>query len=217
MSTSRRASAAGSGQVLALLLASVLTGCSADPARPVPGDANPGLRATASAGPSTGPLDPAPRDYRVVDGEGFTIRAPAAFQASTTRSRNGQPALSLRRPSSIAELPSSVVVLRDPKATSDVVEQSYALEVSKRTLAGATDVQRIDVVWPGTTRAVLVRWTEQVPIGSGRTVPTRYTQLNAQLGGSSIMVVVALSPVADADTSVVENVLRTFRPDAAGA
>ena len=110
----------------------------------------------ASAGPDLRALSEAPRGYRVVEGKGFTIAAPSAFQQSQTTSSTGEPTVVLRRPSSVSALPSSVVVLRDPRAKEDVVEQSYALDLAKRTAAKATDVERLDVVWRGARRAVEV-------------------------------------------------------------
>lgn len=120
----------------------------------------------------------------------------------------------LRRPSSVSELPVSVAVLREPDPKEDVVAQAYALEVVKRTTAKATDIVRADVTWPGAQRAVLVRWTENVPVGGGRLVPTRYVQLCIQVSTSLNLVVVALAPAADADSSGALTVLRTFRPQA---
>ncbi len=200
--------------VLSLAAAVVLAlgGCSSAPSTTVPGDQNPALAASASAGPDLRALSEAPRGYRVVEGKGFTIAAPSAFQQSQTTSSTGEPTVVLRRPSSVSALPSSVVVLRDPRAKQDVVEQSYALDLAKRTAAKATDVERLDVVWPGARRAVLVRWTENVPVGGGITVPARYLQLNAQITDTLVIVVVALAPVADLDTSAVATVLRTFAP-----
>jgi hypothetical protein len=200
--------------VVAVVALLTMTACGAG--RPdVPSDSNPAFKATASAGPSLLPLSPAPRDYRPLTGEGFTIQAPSAFQGATQKASNGEPMLLLRRPSSVDALPASVAVLREPNPKHDVVEQSYALEVAKRTAAKATDVLRSDVDWPGARRAVLVQWTENVPIGQGRSVATRYIQLNAQVSSTLILSVVAFSPVADGDTSAVQTVLRTFRPSGA--
>ena len=93
----------------------------------------------------------------------------------------------------------------------DVVEQSYVLEATKRTLGQAADVSRSDVVWPKASRAVLVQWTENVPTSAGRTVPTRYWQLNAQVNKKLILIVVGFAPAAEFDASRVGDVVRTFR------
>ena len=98
-----------------------------------------------------------------------------------------------------------------------MVEQSYAIEVSKRTLNGATDISRGEVEWPGAQHAVLIQWTQDVPVGQGEVVPTRYVQLNVQVDPKLILAVVALAPVADLEASAIRAVVSTFRPDGAAA
>jgi hypothetical protein len=193
-----------------LVLVLTLGACSSPP-NTVPSDEKPAFKAGGTPVPAVSALLDPPRDYRVVQGTGFSIQAPSTFQQQVTKSSNGEPMLVLRRPSSVLALPSSVVVLRDVNPKQDVVEQAYAVEVSKRGL-GATDIVRSDLTWPGARRTVLVQWTQQVQTGGGTTVPTRYSQLSAQIDDGLIVVVVALAPAADLKTSAVETVLRTFRP-----
>ena len=78
--------------VVAVLAAVLLAGCtdgSADTS------AAPGMRPTSSPSPELRPADPAPKDFRMVTGDGFSLRAPSAYQSTTTRSRTGQPTLVL--------------------------------------------------------------------------------------------------------------------------
>ena len=114
-------------------------------------------------------------------------------------------------------LPATVAVVRDVDPVSDVEEQSYAIEVSKRALEGVTDLSRGDLEWPGAQRAVLVQWTQDVPVGQGKVVPTRYVQLNVQVKPGLILAVVALAPAADVESSAIRSVVSTFRPDGAAA
>ena len=208
-----RAAATGAARTAAaVVLVLALTACSSPP-HSVPSDDKPAFKAGGIPAPAVSALQNAPRDYRVVQGTGFTLQAPSAFQQQVTESSNGEPMLVLRRPSSVLALPSSVVVLRDVNPKQDVVEQTYALEVSKRAL-GATAVSRSDLTWPGARRTVLVQWTEQVRTGGGAAVATRYSQLSAQIDDGLIVVVVVLAPEADLKTSAVETVLQTFRPAA---
>jgi hypothetical protein len=198
-----------------LLIAALLTACSSN-STALPSDSNSAFRPTGTPSAAFAPVADAPRDFRRLAGVGFSLDAPSAFTEQRGTSKNGQPTLTLRQPSSVAELPSAVVVIRDVKPAQDVVEQTYALEVSKRAL-GAKDVVRSETDWPGAQRAVLVQWTEDVAVGGDQRVPTRYTQLSVQTGPTLIFAVVGLSPVADAATSQVETVVRTFRPTATGA
>jgi hypothetical protein len=182
----------------------------------VAGDQNPAFSATASPVASLAPSTDVPRDFRPVAGKGYSISAPSVFQQVDATSANGQPTIALRRPSSVPESPSGVVIIRDVDPKQDVVQQMYALEVSKRALK-ATDVVRSDVVWPGARRAVIVRWTQQAAAAKGSTVEVRYVQLSAQIDDGLILSVVAVTPVPDSGTSQVVDVLRTFRPAAAAA
>lgn len=117
----------------------------------------------------------------------------------------------LRRASQEPALPIQVAVLREPEPAQDPIEQSYALETAMRTVDGATDITRSEVAWPDAERAVLVQWTQGVPTGAGESVATRYWQLNAQVSGTPILVVVGFAPVAEFDRCEVDDIVRTFR------
>jgi hypothetical protein len=168
------------------------------------------MQPAGTPSPPASPI-PDPRHTREITGEGFRVAADSAFQQLDRTSRNGEPMLVLRRASRVPALPIQVAVLREPDPGQDVVEQSYALEMSKRTLGGATDISRSDVAWPNASRAVLVQWTENVPTTGGESVPTRYWQLNAQVTDKLILIVVGFAPAAEFADSKVDDVVRTFR------
>lgn len=195
----------------AVLLAVAAAGCSGPPDSPAPEQ----MRATAAPSPALAPADPPPKDFRTISGAGYTVSAPSAYQATTTTSRNGEPSLMLKRPSSVTALPATVAVIRDVDPTGDVVEQSYAIEVSKRALAGVSEISRGELTWPGAQRAVLLQWTQDVAVGDGTVVATRYVQLNVQVTESLILAVVALAPVVDVEGSAIRSVVATLRPDGA--
>lgn len=184
----------------------------------VPGDGMPAMQAHAEADPPVRAVKQQPRDTREVTGDGFTLHAPSVFQRRDTTD-SPRAGLVLERPSSSGSLPARLVVVRDAHAKNDVVEQAYAAEVTMRTTKGVTDVLRSDVVWPGARRAVLLQWTQDVPVGegtsgetaSGRTTRARFWQLNTQGEGDLIYAVVAVAPVDDFEASGVGEVLRTFR------
>lgn len=197
----------------AAAVALLLGGCG-NGGQTVPGDALPAMKAHDEAQPPVLPVDGPPRDTRQIAGNGYTLHAPSAFQRRDN-SRTPRADLVLERPSSSPSVPSRVVVLREPHPDNDVVEQAYAAEVTMRTTKGVTDVLRSDVTWPGTRRAVLLQWTQDLPApqgSSGGTTRARFWQLNTQVDDDLIVAVVAVSPVADFESSGVGTVLRTFRP-----
>lgn len=196
---------------LCAVLSTATAGCSAPPESTAPEQ----MRATAKPSPALAPADAPPKDFRTLSGKGYTVSAPSAYQATTTTSRNGQPSLLLKRPSSVTALPATVAVIRDVDPVSDVVEQSYAIEVSKRALDGVSEMSRSEVAWPGAQRAVLLQWTQDVAVGAGTLVPTRYVQLNVQITEALILAVVALVPVVDVERSAIRSVVATLRPDGA--
>lgn len=171
------------------------------------------MQPSGTPSPAASPIGD-PRDTREVVGEGFRLAADSAFQRSDAESSNGEPMLVLRRASKVAALPIQVAVLREPDPAQDVVEQSYALETAKRSLGGVTDISRSDVVWPDTERTILVQWTEDVPTKSGKSVSTRYWQLNAQVTNKLILVVVGFAPASEFADSQVDEIVRTFRVSA---
>lgn len=168
------------------------------------------MQPTATPSPAVAPIGD-PRDSRVVKGTGFRLAADSAFRQIDRTSKNGEPLLVLRRASKVPTLPVQVAVLREPDPQQDVVEQSYALEMTKRTLAKSTDISRSDLVWPDVQRAILVQWTENVATSTEDSVSTRYWQLNAQVSDKLILVVVGFAPAAEFDSSQVDDMVRTFR------
>lgn len=169
------------------------------------------LEPTGTPSPAVRPRPDGPADSRTVQGQGFSLRADSSFQQQDRTARNGQPLLLLEHASGVPEIPARVAVLREAEARQGVVEQSYALEVTKRSLHGATDITRSSLTWPGVRRTVLVQWTEPRPTAEGRSVPVRYWQLNAQVSSRLILVVVGYAPAAEFDTSGIAEVVQSFR------
>jgi hypothetical protein len=170
------------------------------------------LSPTATPSPAVAPVDDELRDSRKVAGKGFVLQAPSGFQQRDETSSNGEPMLVLERPSQYADTPIRVAVVRDVAPPQDAVEQSYALEVLKKTAAGGQDVVRSQLTWPGTQQAILVQWTEQRRLDGGSAVPLRYWQLFAQVNADLILNVVALGPAAEFDVSGATQVLQSFAP-----
>jgi hypothetical protein len=200
--------------VLAGMLA--VSGCAAggsagDSPSPDPGKVA-GLKPAGTPNPPVTPAaGPAP-NTRTIKGEGFSIAVNPAFQQTDETARNGEPVLVLIRPSGIQAINTGVTVFRDPAPASDVFASSYALEVAKRTMARATDIQRSQVEWPGATAAVLVQWTQRLPTSGGNTEPVRYWQLNAQIKPKLVLIAVGFSPVSAFDDSGVAEAISSFRP-----
>ena len=203
----------GQAPVAALALAAVLAtgGCGSE------GDAGSGSGKGSAMEPSATPSPPVTpsahrRGDRVVNGSGFSLWVAPAFQQETNTASNGEPVLVLSRPSGVPQVHVGVSVFRDPDPKTDVAQQSYALEMAKRTIAHATDISRARVDWPGATDTVLVQWTQQLATTGGATVPVRYWQLNAQVSPGLILIVVGFAPVSAFDTSGVAEAVSSFRP-----
>ena len=166
-----------------------------------------------------GPLRP-PAGFSAVPGEGFTVHAPAEFEPQRRTSSNGEPMLVLTT-GGVDETGAErlVGVVRDVEwGRAGVLEQSLVLESAKRQLAGATEVRRTVVDWPGARAAVVVEWTEQkAVVATGASVAVRTVQLSVDVDDALSLSVVAVAPVAAFDQSGVATVLRTFRPAAAAS
>lgn len=169
------------------------------------------MEPTGTPSPSVTPAAPR-RGDRPVTGHGFSLSVDPAFQRANRTASNGEPVLVLTRPSGVPQVGIGVTVFREPDPKSNVIAESYALEVSKRTIAQATDIRRSRLTWPGATDTVLVQWTQQLPTSEGRTVATRYWQLNAQISPKLILIVVGFAPVSVFDTSGVAEAISSFRP-----
>ena len=169
------------------------------------------MEPTGTPSPSVRPQDTLGRGARRIQGKGFTIAADSAFQQSQRTSSNGEPMLVLEHASHVPQVPARVAVLREPNPKQDVVEQTYALEVMKRTATKATDVARAKISWPGTQTTVLMQWTENLQTSAGP-VPVRYWQLSAQVDEKLILVVVGFAPRQDFDGSGIADVVESFKP-----
>lgn len=163
--------------------------------------------------PSETPVSPlvpgtVPIDFRTVSGEGFKVSIPAAWKDSMKPAGEETPPAYLfdaqDRPAD-SPVRVGVVIDADPKA--DVIEQSHVLEVSK-TAAGVEDVTRSLIQWPGTTRAVLIDWSEAAGGSSGAEYRTR--QLMAQVSSKRIINVVATAPATEFETLPMNEILATF-------
>jgi hypothetical protein len=199
--------------VFALVIAAAATGCAGD------GDgdrraAEPGSTPQVASTPALTPAPPG-RGARNVQGQGFSIAIDPAFTQRVRTASNGQPVIVLSRPSDVPGLNTGVSVFREPDPKADVVEQSHTLEQARRTLTKATDLERTEVAWPGSQKAVLVRWTQQAAGPGGTTVPVRYWQLNTQISPALILIVVGFSPASSFDTSGVAEAVSSFRPQGA--
>ena len=174
------------------------------------------IRPSATAS-DLAPAAAPPPGFRTVTAEGFTIAVPEGWEERTTAPQEGPRGESttttgFRPPGGDTETwqgLSVVVVENDPVP---VTESSEVLASTKQDVAGATDVTRRSVEWPGASEAVVVDWTEEV-----RSTPVRYRQLMLRVGASTTVNVVALTRedlFADGDAA---SALRTvaLTPEAA--
>ena len=156
------------------------------------------------------PVLDAPRDSRQVgDGETFSVFAPAEFQQSERAGPGGVSMLVLQGPADDPGSVVEVVAFSDPEAATPVAEQMAALAVTLVDVRGATDVRRESVKWPGTTDAVLVRWTEETATASGSVTQT-FAQLTVETEDGRSATVIAVAPVSDFESSGVFDVLRSL-------
>ena len=154
-----------------------------------------------------------PGDYTSVQGEGFTISAPAEFQRRQRTSSNGEPMLVLEKPSSEPAIPQRVAVVRDVQPKSPAAEQSYALEAAKAAAGPAAKAERVQLPTKREGEsAFLTTWNEVRPTKGSSTVEVTYWQLMYQVDASLILNVVALAPADEFETSEVSKILRTFVP-----
>ena len=167
------------------------------------------VRPTESAPPEFGPLSEQPRDTRLVEGDGFSLFAPAQFQQSTRPGPGDVPMVVLGTPSQEAGGVVEVVAFREADAAAGVQEQMAALAASKTDLGGVTDLRREVVEWPGAADAVLVRWSEPTNTAEGAITQT-FAQLAVEVGDGSLVTVVAVAPEEEFDAAGVFGVLRTL-------
>lgn len=179
-------------------------GAGADPGQPE-------ATASASAGGAAGltPLAQPPRDSRQVGADFYTLAAPATFQQSERPGPGGLPMLVLSGPAEDPGSVAEVVAFTDPEATAPVADQMSGLVAQLVDLRGVEDVQRESVEWPGTTAAVLVRWTEDTATADG-TVTQTFAQMAVETEDGRSATVIAVAPSAEFESSGVLDVLRTF-------
>lgn len=199
----------GGRALVVALLAVLLSGCVGGSAPSQEQVVDEEVRPTASAPAELGPLAEQPRDTREVSGDGFTLFAPASFRQSTRPGPQDVPMLVLggtaQEPGGVVE----VIAFREVDAQSGAREQMAAMAVGKTDLGGVTDLVREDVEWPGTTEAVLVRWSEPTTTAAGA-IRQRFAQLTVELQDGALVTVVAVAPDAEFDDAGVLDVLRSL-------
>ena len=155
------------------------------------------------------PVLVAPRDSRPVSGDVFSLFAPAGFRQTERSGPDGIPLLVLEGPAEEPGTVVEVVAYSDPDSTVSVTEQMAALVTQLVDVRGASDVERESVEWPGTTDAVLVRWTEDTATAGGSVTQT-FAQLAVQTQDGVSATVVAVAPADLFERSGVLDVLRSF-------
>ena len=105
-----------------------------------------------------------------------------------------------------------VVAFSDPEPQAPVQEQMAAMAAELVDVRGASDVVRESVEWPGTSTAVLVRWTEDTATPDG-TVTQTFAQLTVETEDGVSATVIAVAPAEQFDSSGVFDVLRSFSVD----
>ena len=158
------------------------------------------------------PLTEPPRDTREVVFSGYSLWSPAEFQQTDRQGPEGVQMVVLGKPANRSGAVCEVVAFVEDDPQSSAEEQMYGLAGSKE-VAGATDISRESLEWPGAESAVLVRWTERTSGPQGE-ITQRFAQLAVQPSGGAIVSVVAVAPEEEFDTSGVVDVLRTLSVDA---
>ena len=200
--------------LVAVAVAVLLSGCTVTGGTaPEPADAAlPEPTGELSAAPELLPVDRPPRDTREVRTDVFSLYAPAGFQQSERPGPGGLPMVVLSgdvdAPGAVAE----VVAFSDPAPDASVEEQMAGLVTSLVDVRRARGVSRQQVDWPGTSVAVVVRWTQQAATGDGSLTQT-FTQLAVETEDGRTATVIAVAPEEDYETSGVLDVLRSFSVD----
>jgi hypothetical protein len=158
------------------------------------------------------PLTEPPRDTREVVFGGYSLWSPAAFQQSERQGPEGVQMVVLGKPANRSGGVCEVVAFVETDPQSSAEEQMYGLAGSKE-VAGASEISRESLQWPGAQSAVLVRWTERTSGPQGE-ITQRFAQLAVQPSDDVIVSVVAVAPQEEFDESGVVEVLRTLTVDA---
>ncbi len=198
--------------VVAVLVATTAGGCGLVPttSEDQPQDT---FAAPASEAPEEfTPLTEPPRDSREVQVGGYRLYSPSEFQQTDRQGPEGVSMVVLGKPANRSGGVCEVVafVENDPQSTAE--EQMYGLAGSKE-IAGATDISRETLEWPGAESAVLVRWTERTNGPQGE-ITQRFAQLAVQPSARTIVSVIAVAPEDEFDDSGVVEVLRTLSVEA---
>lgn len=163
-------------------------------------------------GTPTPPIAPAriSSQWRTVEGPDFTIGVPGVFTEEIVTADNGTKAYVFDAPRTDDDDTSleRVAILRDEKTKTDVIQQSFVLE-EMESVNNEDEVERSEVTWPGTEKAVLVQWTSPVGGSEGRRRET--WQLMAQIDSDLILNVVALGDADGFDESELPKMLATFK------
>lgn len=145
--------------------------------------------------------------WRTIEGPDFTVGIPESFTDEVVTVSNGTKAHVCDAPGSNPDSLERVAVLRDENPESDVIQQSFVLE-EMQSVSNEDEVERAEVTWPGTEKAVLVQWTNPVAGSDGKRRET--WQLMAQINDDLILNVVALGDADSFDESELPEIFATF-------
>lgn len=192
----------------------VITGaaCSSSPDEPKEKTVESSQSQMQPTGAPTPPVTPTAvsSQWRTVEGPDFSIGVPGSFTEEIVTASNGTKAYVFDAPRTGDDDVSleRVAVLRDTKPKTDVIQQSFVLE-EMQSVNNEEEVERSEVTWPGTEKAVLVQWTNPVGGGDGKRRET--WQLMAQINPDLILNVVALGDADTFDKSELPRILATFK------
>lgn len=175
-----------------------------------------------STGCASAPVDPAalptpeqgeqalsprdiPIDFRRIQGDGFTIGVPGAYEEAIVVYPNGVTVSQWSEPHPGAPLSTAVTVVREGAPAMSADQQAAALE--RRLRENGTPVERAGITWPGAKSAQLVVWRE-VPRGSNEV--RRVEQIMAQSASGPIFNVVTFGPDAAFDDTQLTRSATTF-------
>lgn len=200
------------GIALVATLAAGLAACSSSDPQPKEETVQPSQSHMQPTGTPTPPVTPQPisSQWRTVEGPDFTIGVPGSFTEEIVTVSNGTKAYAFDAPRSDEDdtTLTRVAVLRDEKPKSDVIQQSFVLE-EMQSVNNEDEVERSEVTWPGTEKAVIVQWTS--PIGGTEGKRQETWQLMAQINKDLIINVVAIAPEETFDESDLPAILATFK------
>jgi hypothetical protein len=154
-----------------------------------------------------------PAETREVKGKYFSMYVPASFREKSVPQANGEQMVFFDAPSSKPASPVRVAVLGDSTSRATAIEQSYTLEMAKKS-EGAKGFTRSTLKWPGAQRAILLQWTVTPPGALSTDEAQRHWQIMAQVNDHLVVGIIALAPAGEFDTSGLAKIVETFRPHA---